>query len=257
MIIIIYTNCQGFFVYDLYLKNTSFFQNNEVKYIKNYEEVNNNDLELFNICDIFIYQPVSVENVFQNTESQEYGLLTLLKNDCIKICFPSLYLNIFPIYEEGGKYVGGDTLDKYKNQNINLDHILELYDSGNYDFELEKRFTKSMEYLKKKEDQFCNIKVSNFIMENYKNKPLFYTQNHPTETLLIYITDKIASLLEINKEEINYHNNYGTAIWPNSIYMKKELEMNFINQDDNDGKYHYGNLLIHCYHHPELIKYKV
>ena len=254
MLILIYTNCQGFFIYDFYLKYTSFFQINNVKCIKNYQDVSNDDFELFKICDIIIYQQVSVENGFQNTESQEYGLLNLLKKDCIKICFPCLYLNIFPIYEENGKYIGGDTLNKYKNQNMTLDNIIPMYENGLYDFELEKRFEKSIEYLKNKEDQYCNIKVYDFIMENYKNKPLFYTQNHPTETLLTYICQKITELLNIDNNEINYNNKYyNNLIWPNSIYMKNELKMDFI---DNDNKYHYGNLIIHCYNHPELIKYK-
>lgn len=48
------------------------------------------------------------------------------------------------------------------------------------------------------------IQTYDYIKENYKNKLLFYSMNHPTKYLIQFICEKIIDILHI-KNTINYH----------------------------------------------------
>jgi len=243
MNIVIFTNCQGNFIFQNWLKNLPYFKNAVVKYIINYGEPVSRSY-LFSTCDLIIYQPTKIIDKY----------IQLLKPDCIKICIPVVYAEIFCIYEESNKFVGGETLEKYSN--LTLEDILYLYDNGKYDFELSKRFAKSMEYLKEKE-KLCDIKVSDMILQNYKHIRLFDTQNHPNGIICAYMAKEICKFLKINQPEIDEMTQGNIRVtplyWKDSYYAKRELNLTFINEDNHD---HYRNMLIHLYKNPDLIKKK-
>ena len=77
-----------------------------------------------------------------------------------------------------------------------IDEIINLYDNGLIDFYFEERMNVCMELLKEK-DEICDIKVSDFILEHYKDKRLFVTQNHLTPYFNIWITNQILERLNI------------------------------------------------------------
>jgi hypothetical protein len=77
-----------------------------------------------------------------------------------------------------------------------IDEILNLYDNGLINFYFKERMNVCMELLKEK-DKICDIKVSDFILKNYKNKRLFVTQNHLTPYFNTWITNKILEILNI------------------------------------------------------------
>ena len=162
--LVFFTNCQGKFIYDNYLSKIDFFNNCEVTFVRNFN-IQDIDYDIIYKADMFIYQPVN-EYTIGSDKNKKY-LIPLLKKDCIKISFPCLYADIFPLYDEGG-IVGGDIIEKYKNLGFSLDKILELFDNDELFFNQEKRFKKSLEYLMTRE-KFCNIKVSDFILKYYKD----------------------------------------------------------------------------------------
>ena len=252
MLVVFFTNCQGNFIYKNWLKNISFFENTECVFIHNYNcSLNNNDINYFKQCDILIYQPVDKYTLNENDI-----IISLLKPNCIKICFPSIYVDMWPIYEENNMYVGGTVINEYKKK-YNLDKILELYDNQEFCFNLQNRFDTSLQYLQNKEDNYCNIKISNFIVTNYRKYKMFDTQNHPNGIIGSYIANEICKHLNITFTDIDFfsqgHIGIGDVYWRDSLYMKNELNLEFI---FNDDKIHYRNLIIKLYNNPELIKIK-
>jgi hypothetical protein len=94
--------------------------------------------------------------------------------------------------------------EHYKNmyiENIDLktfNELKEIYDKSIK--ELENRYEEMKQY-SKKNTYFINI--IDFIKNNYKDKLLFYTFNHPSKHLLQYIALEIIKILNI-KGDINY-----------------------------------------------------
>ena len=249
MNITVFTNCQGHFIYSYWLSSLPYFINANYTYIVNYGIIQY-DPENVKKSDIFIYQPIEIglDEILQH-----------LKPECIKICLPVIYVDAFPIFEEDGKYVGGHTITKYIDKGMTLAEILHLYDMNKFDFELNERFIKSIAYLQKKEHDYCNIKVSEFILAYYKTHKLFTTQNHPNGIIGCWVAKQICSILGIDFEMVDeftqdHREINGHIAWSNSNYMKLELDMNYINFDD--GYTEYRDHLIKVYNNRELIKYK-
>ena len=200
--------------------------------------------EISESIDIFIYQPTKSSDAY----------IKLLNPQCIKVCIPVIYADIFCIYEEGDKYICGDSLDKYRN--LSLDEVLTLYDNGEYDFELKKRFELSMQYLIERE-KLCDIKVSDFILKNYRTFRLFETQNHPNGIVGSYIAKEICRFLQTDIPCIDEYTQGNIHLQPleckDSFYAKRELQLEFIKEDNSD---HYRKILIYLYNNPDMIKRK-
>ena len=154
--------------------------------------------------------------------------------------------------------VGGEIIEKYKSSGYSLDKILELFDKGELNFNQYTRFKKSLEYLINRE-KICNIKVSNFILKNYKDYKLFNTQNHPNGILGSYVAKKICELLNVEFTDLNIFSQSNISILdlkydiPDSIYSKRELSLKYT---INDNTEYYKQLIIKVYHDTSIIKYK-
>ena len=89
------------------------------------------------------------------------------------------------------------------------------------------------------------ITITNFIKENYINYKLFITHCHPSSYIFVYIANEIIKLLNIKKNInlINYNNifdneliikGFPTGDWPDSLYIEKELNVNYINNKNEE-----------------------
>lgn len=58
----------------------------------------------------------------------------------------------------------------------------------------------SFSELKRREEK-ADIKISDYIIENYKKRQLFYSKNHPTNDVLIEYTERILQCLGYDTEE--------------------------------------------------------
>lgn len=251
MKIVFYTNCQGDKLHELYLSKIDLFRSSQVICIKNYYDITSTDILNIMEADILIYQPVSVKHGIRTTENAS-GVLNYLKPNCIKICFPSIFLDMWCFSENNGLYMGGHTLYKYSH--LTLPQVLELYDTGKYDFELKQRLNYSIQYMQKKEAQFCNIHVTDFIIANYKKQKLMYTQNHPTDILYRFLAKEICrylNLSSVNIDRIPVNDEIESIRWKFSPYMKTELELEY---DEQDESAHYRDYIIALSIHPEYIK---
>ena len=147
-----------------------------------------------------------------------YPNLIYKKNNDGNICVePSHYHDklLIKLYEEHSENI----MEKYLTQ-INDENFFEK----EY---LENLATESIIELEKREDTFINtiyickrkykfITLSNFIKNNYKNKLLFYSMNHPSYYLFEYICNEILTLLNLEllqntfeKKDLLYMNDRG------------------------------------------------
>jgi len=255
MNLIVFSNCQGKFILERFIKQNKFFNNFTHYYIHYNEDDVCNFIKQYKNCSIFIYQPINNKTI--TNESFNEIIKNNLPKNCKVICFPSIYCELWPIFPGSGlaghTYICGDLLLRYKN--YELKKILELYDNNLLNFDLQNRFEKSINYLKNKENKYCNIKISDFILDNYKNIRLFDTQNHPNGIILSYIYKKICEYVDYKTEinEFSYKDAHiDTNCYPDSYLQNKELSINY-NLVDN--KAYYKKLIIKLFNNPEIVKY--
>jgi hypothetical protein len=163
-------------------------------------------IENFKKTDLLIYQPLSEKHYPYSTDN----LLKYLPDTCKKISFPYIFNDAFWGYPVAGNFKDG----------INGDFIL----SDVYDDPIQ-RFFYNIEITKQKESETI-VKISDFILKNYTDVELFYTQNHPTPVIIKEACEQILNYLELDNDIKNldtdeYKTYYGDFRWP---YMRSSIE---------------------------------
>lgn len=199
---------------------------------------------------LFIYQPVKD---IHGERSAKY-LLDRLPSDCQKISFPSLYfkgyfpqlcknpaIKIIKPNHPFGLIPHGDRniVEMLKEGKSEAEIIAELGDPNFYTAEfLRSNLNDTTETLRQREAQL-DIKVSEFIKANYQSYRLFYTQNHPTDVLGMYVVNQMLRLIgfPVLGDSLTFHNlNKGALdkeqipIYPSVI---KHLNLSFVNRYSN------------------------
>lgn len=261
--IVIYSTCQGMCI-KFYIQK--YFPKSTINVIKNYQIVLENNkkqlkefINLLQKADIFIYQHMPKKwGIYSTDITVNDNICNYIPSNCIKITIPYIYAdwlwglgkillrdgtanfnNISNNTETEYKYINKDVIIKLKKKH-NLSDILKLYDDDNIDFEYEKRKKNGINILKSKE-LTCDVKVSDFILANYKTHKLFTTPNHPTYIIFEEMSKQILKKLNIN------HNNFDKIFekhkctlpgeLPHSKYDKKNYNFKFkINCHDNKIK---------------------
>ena len=194
-------------------------------------------------ANLFIYQNVKEGPGYSKWMSTEY-IKTQLQKKCITIAIPNTYFGgYFPQYTRnenrpmfGSKYnrVGivpyGDLkINTLVEEGRSEDEIEKLLQSDNLfkKDEVEKNCKDSLAELKHREE-LCDVKISDFIEDNYKKKYLFYTINHPTKEVLREVTKRIADKLgykdDLETKEVAADSNIQQFIYPS---VKKHLKLTF------------------------------
>ena len=254
----VYSNCQGRFIYEEFLSKMSYFSDWKFTFLENYSMIKDKailDENLIADFDIFLYQPVDIKHGVYSTYTD--GILSFIKPSCIQISFPSVFADIWPIYEEAGHYYGGEAILKLKETNT-LEEILELLEEGKIDFQLKERSTMSLDYMRMREES-CTIKsISSFIKDNIQDSRLFYTHNHPTEDFFAFIAGEICDYLEFMlgislRDDIAYSDSFmiGNGVFEDNSYSFRELGLEYM-AEYNDiplklyitSIYNYPNLLL-------------
>jgi len=187
---ILYTNCVG----SLGIKPLFESIGCRIKHYHNYIENEYPTDEELATCDLFIFQYSSKEPIEKYTSK--------LSPNCKQVSFPYIYDDgTFSIHMGTG---GFSIIDKLVQKGHSSDEILKMYDDNSINFELSDRRLKSIEILQERE-KHCTIKISDFIKLN-RDKPLFFTHNHPTMILTIELCNRICTQLNLNHFQ---NNNYG------------------------------------------------
>lgn len=115
-----------------------------------------------------------------------------------------------------------------KIKDYSLDKLFGFYESykGAADW-LEGYIDESLFNLRERE-QDCHVKISDFIEDNYKNRQLFWTFNHPTNELLTYMADQIIDRLGFSPVQNKApHEFLQETILPIFPFISKNLGMSF------------------------------
>ena len=145
-------------------------------------------------------------------------------------------------------------------------NILLQFDNNEIDFYFEDRKNICIETLKKKEE-ICNIKVSDFILNNYRDKRLFITQNHLTNYFNTFIANNVLELLNLNVI-LEYPIDEDQTIESNCVYDKYNIDYHLFSYkpfliNDNYTKnkiiefYNFAINNINIFNNEELKIYKI
>ena len=196
-ICIIYANCQNELLAEYLLKSPSFNQEYTIKRFPVHLLMQGKKTisdELLKRAKLFIYQPVKD---IHGICSSRY-ISNKLPSDCQRISFPPLYFTgyhpqycknpvnkiIKPIYPFGVMPYGDSNIISMLTQSNSVSEIIERLSNTNYYSQefLLANVDKSLAELSRRE-AMLNIKVSDFIRENYQHYYLFYTVNHPSDIM--------------------------------------------------------------------------
>lgn len=240
-----YANCQGYSIFDALSTIPEFKKKYILKGHNNYIPLNDPTKispETISKADVILFQPLHGENGAFDTDD----IIKYAKKNCKIISFPYIYANwLWPFYIDDSKtitYVYDDLVIRNLKKTHSNNEILNLYDKGEIDFNLEERFKKSMEILYNKE-KYTDVKVYDYIITNYKNLQLFNIKNHPTHHIFIYCANQILKLLNIDaiipdNTYIGVYND--TKYWPIAECVKNKLQLEYY---DKDGTNYYRNML--------------
>lgn len=215
---------------------------------------------------LFIYQPV--KNI-HGISSSEY-LLSRLPENCQRISFPSMYFTgYFPQYCRnpvpqttnvnfpGGVIPHGDAniiamLEQgFKEKEI----IARLSDPNFYSQKfLLLNLQQTIEELARRESELT-IKISKFIIDNYKDYYLFHTQNHPSDILGVFVANQILDKIHLPRlgNELSFNHPYADVLnhiqlplYPSVI---KNLELTFAKDVSGyrHGSFYTNNMTLEKY----------
>jgi hypothetical protein len=212
-------------------------------------------------ADIIITQPIHPN--YRDTDYLHTEFILENANPNTKIIiFPSIYFNFY-YFNYGYKhlknnellrepadyhyygliecYSKGKTVNDYFNEyvnNINLKKKIQLEQIAKDSIQELKKREQEMEKYKKIRN--CHIiTCSDFIKNNYKNKLLFYSLNHPTKFVFHNIAEKIITHLDLNKL-INYSIDPLYSNQRGILYKCLEFVVNFNIDEHKPNLYNYN-----------------
>ncbi len=238
----VYANCQGSGIAKTLLENKEFSEKYEfctVKPIQNLKQAHYNSVvSIIKEVDLFIYQPIQ-ETKNRPAILSSGHMIKQLKPGANIISVPSLYFDgYFPhlqslnqissVLNKVHDYFIAYAYAKGKTQQETLEILQSetLYPKR----VSENLFQRSLKNLNQREQQEnINIKVSNFIEENYRNEKLFFQFNHPSRVLLKFVATSILKQLGIEDcaipdEGEEHLNAISTPVYLSSY---KNLELGF------------------------------
>lgn len=179
--------------------------------------------EIVKCFDLLIYQVIKKSNVYSEKAATAY-LITKVKSDCKLICITNAYFNgYFPQLNHSVEYSEKYTMGIMQNRGVGLfkfvdneiikkyikcgdiNQVIECLKDEDYYSGSEKmvvdNLNNSFKELEKRE-QICDVKILDYIKENYKRLRLFSEPIHPSNELLIEITKRLLKYLGIENYNI-------------------------------------------------------
>ncbi len=194
-ICILQANCQGEPVENLLRLSREFSETYEIHRFTNYIREVIPD-ELLANCDLFIYQHLA--EGWKDLSST--NLCAKLKQDCKTITFPSmLFIHYWPLWSSKKGFDYTDTfLESLLERDLTESQILHLFMNAKitkiYDFD---SIIAKSEKIERAKESFCSAGYVDYILENYKEKRLFNTINHPGTELLSRTANAILSEMKL------------------------------------------------------------
>lgn len=246
--VVIYGNCHTEIISQM-LESCKAF--NERYYIIPTKRIQNikDPKELYNDsyrqCDVFIHQSIRLGNRYGEEYASE-KIISRLKAGCKVISIPNVYhlpLCFFPQYSDaqelrwnGITYFFRDSIiDSHIDKPFILSRLVKKDYNNPLLFEKDKivaSFEAFIEKVRKREKDW-DIKVSDFILENYRSHQLFYDPNHPTNFFLSYIASELLKILLCNDSRdimmLNVKECLDTIEMPVCKSVVESLQLNWSN----------------------------
>ncbi|WP_031480880.1 WcbI family polysaccharide biosynthesis putative acetyltransferase [Maridesulfovibrio frigidus] len=191
---ILQANCQGEPIENLLRLSREFSETYEIHRFTNYIREVIPD-ELLANCDIFIYQHLAEPW----KEFSSANLCSKMKQGCKTIAFPSmLFIHYWPLWSGKKGFDYTDTfLESLIERDLSESQILHLFMNAKltkiYDFE---SIIAKSEQIERAKESLCSAGYFDYILDNYKQKRLFNTINHPSAELLSRTANTILSELK-------------------------------------------------------------
>ena len=151
-------------------------------------------------ADILIYQPLQDHH---GDLSEKNILTNVVSKNCKLISFPYIfnsgaYSLIHSPRSPGRSYgkIYGENIIINLLEKHDLDTVLKLYENHQIDFDLHNRFEKCIAELARRESN-TDIKLTEFITDNYQQHKLFLTCNHPTTVVFSEMCKQISQLVDL------------------------------------------------------------
>lgn len=215
--VIVYGNCHTSIISKMLEANPEF---NEKYYIYPTERIQDikdpKDLyhDCYAQCDVFIHQSIRLNNRYGEEYASE-RIIARLKPGCKIIAIPNVYhlpLCFFPQYYDAhelkNKAVKGGLTFFFRDSIIDshlkdVRRLYKLFKQVKKDYNdpflfnnenIVASFNQFVDKVRGREKEW-DIKVSQFILDNYKQHQLFYDPNHPTNFFLSYVSEELLRLL--------------------------------------------------------------
>tara|TARA_Y100000816_G_scaffold124785_1_gene87766 strand:- start:375 stop:1742 length:1368 start_codon:yes stop_codon:yes gene_type:complete len=198
--------------------------------------------------DIFIYQPIDDK---YNEQSSKY-IISNLKDSVMLISLPYCYSKMYFIQNTDRKAWNSQLntyndafIEKEISLNNNFNIIFNKLIKEDYveKEKIVKEFNNTNAVMNSKEidrgtkDKDCDIKMVDFILNNYQDKCLFNEMHHPSNFIYEYIVNKILEKLQIDKK-ISFPPSIQSPLLP-QIYpcVYKHLNLKFSYDEQIFKKY--------------------
>lgn len=209
-------------------------------------------------CDVWIHEDIRTDNPYGYFLSDEY-MRQHMKADCIEIIMPNLFglgKGFFPqstYNERNGSIANGAdfnglfpradaVIDKCIGNRLSTEEIIEFCksDEAILQEEILENFAAFTNKISEREKKW-DIKISEFILQNYKDEKLFFDMGHPTNIIFEYISAEILKKLHISADNITADcclDNHEEFVYP---VVKRVLGLNW--SDGNIRKSGYAKKL--------------
>lgn len=250
---VLYGTCQMQCIYE-YLKNhhPDLY---DYTYVLSYRVIQKEESleeELLTQADLFLYQPAKDTHGKLGTK---YIVQHLLKSSCASISLPYVYfLGYFPDFvKSGGIPSFFDCLNREFLQGIPHEQIIQNSKADDFlsSEDVLKQLAFSLSELKKRE-KHTDIKISDFIEENYTKHRLFHTQNHPSNYLLKELCKRVLARLGLPIDAVDddpmFHQELLQGHLPIYPCTYKYLQLQFALDDQ------YDDIIQTMLSHPKQLK---
>lgn len=205
----VYGNCQSIVISKL-MQNTNvlkekyvfcefpFVQDMKIEAEKGFHE------DYMKFFSVFIYQNVSDKNNYGKKLATEDLVLKCLNKNCKTVSIPFVYFKgYFPQYIKNKRDsklglcpYGDRIIQDFCEMGKSTEWILERVKKEDLfsETEIQNNLDETIQELRRREEK-CDIKILDWILENYQKQYLFYSPNHPTNMCFKELVRRILQYL--------------------------------------------------------------
>ncbi len=195
--IVCFGNCQAMQIaryLDAYLDKNVY----NIYLLSNYDETfsSHETVRAVSNADYIIYQPLN--HTYEDLS--EANIRQLAKEDAKFVAFPYIYNGgLYSLETDATKIIGEDTILELFNSGVSKENIMAMRERGEINFNLKEKFNESLNVMRQREEK-TDVKLSDFIQNNYLEVQLFLSHNHPTNILFDEVIRQINDILDLGIE---------------------------------------------------------